>query len=238
MKCRKPYFQLAEASSSPSISREWCQYPPPEDSAPVSRCSREKTVTQPAGRLGQDNCCQGHHCHWRSSACCIVPLCEHCLITDTLNDVPAVTRCLRAGPPVPAPAWLHHSVGEVPDAHPAHHTLGANNLPSTFGSSLGLGALQLLPSALCQSMEFGQKTLLSLGWSAWWNNLLHLLWIQTWPLGFLFNRPEPRPDFQNSIPSCFPVIPPKWWTEPREQTLTVSGPKAPGASGNYFVHFQ
>lgn len=32
------------------------------------------------------------------------------------------------------------------------------------------------------------------------------LWIQMWPLGFPFNNPEPRPHFQNLIPSCFSVI--------------------------------
>lgn len=146
----------------------------------------------------------------------------------------AGTWCLRAGP---TSTWAHHTTGEMLDARPAHHTLGANSQPSAFGSTPGLGALHLLPSSPGQSIGFGQKALPSSGWSAWQNNLLYLLWIQTWVLGFLFKRREPRLGFQNSIFPCFPVIPPKWRTEPWEQTLAVSNSKAPGASGSYFCAF-
>lgn len=137
MKCRKPYFQPVEASNSLLISREQCQYPPPEDSAPVYRRRREKTVTRLVGRLGQVNCFKGHHRHWRTFACCIVPLNEHCLITHIINNIPVVPRLLRAGPPaaasVRASALVQTTLQEKCLMHTLHRVRDPNNHPSTFG---------------------------------------------------------------------------------------------------------
>lgn len=137
MTCRKPYFQLVEARTSLLISREWCEYPPLEDSAPVYRYGREKTVTRPAGRLGQINCFKGHHRHWQTLACCIVPLDEHCLITHTVNDIPVVPWLLCAGlpaaEPARAPELVQTTLQEKCLMHTLHSIRGPNNHPSTFG---------------------------------------------------------------------------------------------------------
>ena len=140
MKCRKPYFQPVEASTSLLISRERCQYPPPEDSAPVYRRGRETTVTRPAGRLGQVNCFKGHHHHQRTFACCIVPLNEHCLITHTVNDILVVPWLLRAGLPAAAsaraPALVRTTLQEKRLMQTLHRVWVPNNHPSTFACRL------------------------------------------------------------------------------------------------------
>lgn len=178
------------------------------------RCTgREKTARQPAGRLGQVNCFKGHHRHWRTFACCIVPLDEHCLITHTVNDIPVVPWLLHAGPPVaastraPALAWTTPQEKRLPGVW------DPNTHPSPFAWRLfiaGTGSTSAAALFARLGSPHGQKALPNLGSSTWQNNVLQLLRIQTRPLGFPFNRPEPRLDFQNLIPSRFHVIPPKW----------------------------
>lgn len=163
MKCRKPCFQPVEASNSLLISRERCQYPPPEDSAPVYRRGRETTVTRPAGRLGQVNCFKGLHRHRQTFSCCIVPLNEHCLITHAVNDILVVPWLLRAGLPsgticTGSSTGSDHTAGETPDANPGSGFL--TTIPQLLHvdySLLGLGALRLLLSLSGSALLMGRR---------------------------------------------------------------------------------
>lgn len=145
----------------------------------MSQCSREKTGQSQQAGWGRITAVKAITVTDEALpvASCLP---AQCLVPDTLTHVPAVMWCLCN-----SSSLVAHTAGEVPDAHPAHHTLGASlwvakkeptfgspkrrqllDHSSTFGSPPGLGALQLLLSALCQSIESGQKSLPSLGWSA------------------------------------------------------------------------
>lgn len=69
---QKALLRWQEISTSLLISRERGQHPPPQGTV----------LGALAGRLGQANCCKGHHRHRRTLACCIVPLDEQRLITQ------------------------------------------------------------------------------------------------------------------------------------------------------------